>query len=114
LKCDRLKLYMEADRPASSLERDTLRDLVGRALKHEPVQYLVGEGWFFGLPFRVTPDVLIPRPCTEAIVEQVLTHCRAEPGFGGKTGEGTRIADVCTGSGCIAVALLKNLPQATA
>lgn len=112
LKCDRLKLYMDADRPASAAERETLRVLVGRALKHEPVQYLVGEAWFFGLPLRVTPDVLIPRPCTEAIVEQVLTHGRAEPGFGGKTGEGVRFADVCTGSGCIAIALAKNLPLA--
>ncbi len=112
LKCDRLKLYMDADRPASADEREQLRVLVGRALKHEPVQYLVGEAWFFGLPFKVTPDVLIPRPCTEAIVEQVLTHGRAEPGFGGKSGEGVRFADVCTGSGCIAIALAKNLPQA--
>lgn len=112
--CDRLKLYMDADRPATPLERETLRDLVGRALKHEPVQYLVGEAWFFGLPMHVSRAVLIPRPCTEAIVEQVLGYARAEPGFGGKTGEGVRIADVCTGSGCIAIALLKNLPQATA
>ncbi len=113
LKCDRLKLYMDADRPATSDERESLRVLVGRALKHEPVQYLVGEAWFFGLPLRVTPDVLIPRPCTETIIEQVLGHCRAEPGFGGKTGEGVRFADLCTGSGCIAIALAKNLPQAT-
>ena len=113
LKCDRLKLYMDADRPASADERESLRVLVGRALKHEPVQYLVGEAWFFGLPLRVTPEVLIPRPCTETIIEQVLGHCRAEPGFGGKTGEGVRFADLCTGSGCIAIALAKNLPQAT-
>ncbi len=112
--CDRLKLYMEADRPASPQERETLRSLVGRALKHEPVQYLVGEGWFFGLPMHVSPAVLIPRPCTEVLVEQVLGHARAEPGFGGKTGEGVRIADVCTGSGCMAVALLKNMTHATA
>lgn len=114
LGCDRLKLYMDADRPASPLERGTLRDLVGRALKHEPVQYLVGEAWFFGLPFRVTPSVLIPRPSTETIIEQVMMHARAEPGFGGKTGEGVRIVDVCTGSGCIAIALLKQLGKAAA
>lgn len=112
--CDRLRLYMEADRPATPLERQTLRDLVSRALRHEPVQYLVGEGWFFGLPFHVDPRVLIPRPSTETIVEQVLLHSRAEPGFGGKSGEGVRLADVCTGSGCIAVSLLKQLPKAEA
>lgn len=114
LGCDRLKLYMDADRPASPLERDTLRDLVGRALKHEPIDYLVGEKWFFGMAFHVSPAVLVPRPSTETIVEQVLLHARAEPGFGGKTGEGLRIADVCTGSGCIAIALLRHLNKATA
>ncbi len=112
LGCDRLRLYMDQDRPASPLEKTQLRDLVARALKHEPVQYLVGEGWFFGLPMHVSSAVLIPRPCTEVIVEEVLSHARAEPGFGGKTGEGVRIADVCTGSGCIAIAMLKNLPAA--
>lgn len=112
--CDRLKLYMEADRPATPLERQTLRDLVGRALKHEPVQYLVGEAWFFGLPFHVDPSVLIPRPATETIIEQVLLHARGQPGFGGKSGEGMKFVDVCTGSGCIAIALLKQLPKATA
>src|SRR6185295_16304457 len=114
LGCERLRLYMDADRPASPLERSALRDLVGRALGHEPVQYLTGEAWFFSLPFKVDRRVLIPRPATETIVEHVLQHARAEAGFGGKTGEGVVIADVCTGSGCIAIALLKNLPQARA
>jgi len=112
--CDRLKLYTDADRPASPLERGTLRDLVGRALKHEPVQYLVGEAWFFGLPYHVDRSVLIPRPATETIIEQVLQHARAEPGFGGKTGEGVRFVDVCAGSGCIAISLLRQMPKATA
>jgi release factor glutamine methyltransferase len=112
LGCERLKLYMEADRPATELERNTLRELVGRALKHEPIQYLVGEGWFFGLPFHVDRRVLVPRPATETIVQHVLQHVRAEPGFGGPKGEGVLIADVCTGSGCIAVAILRNLSGA--
>lgn len=120
--CDRLRLYMEADRPASPLERDRLRDLVGRALKNEPVQYLVGEGWFHGLPFHVDRRVLVPRPSSETIIEQLLLHARATPGFGGGPGlpassvkgDGIAIADICTGSGCIAVALLKALPAARA
>jgi len=112
--CERLRLYMEAERPASPLERDQLRELVGRALNHEPVQYLVGESWFFSLPFHVDKRVLIPRPATETIVGHVLQHARVEPGFGGRTGEGLVIADICTGSGCIAVSLLKNLPGARA
>lgn len=114
LGCDRLRLYMEADRPASELERQTLRELVGRALKNEPVQYLVGEAWFYGLPLHVDRRVLVPRPSTETIIEQVLQHARAEPGFGGKTGEGVCFADVGTGSGAIALVLLKNMADARA
>lgn len=110
--CERLKLYLDPDRPASPLERDTLRNLVGRALKHEPVQYLVGEAWFFGLPFAVDRRVLIPRPATETIVEEVLQNVRARHGPSGAKGEGLLIADICTGSGCIAISLLKNLPAA--
>ncbi|MBL9032970.1 MAG: peptide chain release factor N(5)-glutamine methyltransferase [Phycisphaerae bacterium] len=110
--CERLRLYMDADRPASELERATLRDLVARALRHEPVQYLVREAWFFGLPFHVDPRVLVPRPSTETIVQAVLQHARVEPGGGGRTGAGVLFADLCTGSGCVAVALLKNLPEA--
>lgn len=109
--CDRLRLYLDQDRPASPLERQTLRDLVTRALAHEPVQYLVGEAWFFGLPFHVDRRVLIPRPATETIVEHVLQHTRATHGVASK-GEGLLIADVCTGSGCIAISLLKRLPGA--
>jgi len=112
LGCDRLKLVMDADRPASPLERQTLRDLVGRALNHEPVQYLVGQAWFYGLPMKVDRRVLIPRPATETIVDGVLRHVRARPGFGGPKGEGVLIADVCTGSGCIATAVLKYLTGA--
>ncbi|MCH8269808.1 MAG: peptide chain release factor N(5)-glutamine methyltransferase [Planctomycetes bacterium] len=110
--CERLRLYMEGDRPAAPLELDRLRELTARALKHEPVQYLTGEAWFFGLGFKVDRRVLIPRPSSETIVERVFEHCRAAPGFGGRTGQGVLIADVCTGSACIAVALAKNLPGA--
>lgn len=101
----RLRLYMEADRPASDLERATLRSLVERAGAHEPVDYLVGETPFFSLMFKVTPAVLIPRPSTETIVEHVIQHAKRTPGFHAPT-----IADVCTGSGAIAIALAKNLP----
>ena len=112
LGCERLRLYMDVDRPASEIERTTLRDLVQRAIEHEPVQYLTGEAWFFGMQLKVDQRVLIPRPSTETIVEAVLHHCKSRPGFGGKTGEGVLIADICTGSGCIALALAKNLPGA--
>jgi release factor glutamine methyltransferase len=106
LKCDRLRLYMDADRPASDEERAVLRALVTRALANEPVQYLVGEAWFFSMAFKVDRRVLIPRPCTEMIVEQVVQHARVTPGH-----DAAAIADVCTGSGCVALSLAKHLKQ---
>ncbi len=114
LGCKRLSLYTDPDRPASPSERQSLRDLVARALKHEPVQYLVGEARFFGIDFKVDRRVLIPRPSTATIVEEVLQHHRAvHPGASTK-GDGRLIADICTGSGCIAIALLRHLPGARA
>jgi len=107
--CDRLKLYTDVDRPATPLERESLRPLVMRALKHEPVQYLVGEAWFYTLPFHVDSRVLIPRPSSEALVEAVLRHARVSTGS-----DRALIADVCCGSGCLTAALLKQLPGARA
>ncbi len=114
--CERLRLYMDPDRPASPAERDTLRDLVKRALAHEPIQYLTGEARFFGLDFKADRRALIPRPCTETIVEHVLQAERAMHRDTPRE-RPVRIADICTGSGCIAVALAtalgkKGLPDA--
>lgn len=107
LGVDRLKLYMDPDRPTSDLERATFREWVERAARHEPVDYLVGHTPFFSLKLKVTPDVLIPRPSTETLVEHVLQHARRTPGFHTPT-----IADIGTGSGAIAVALAKHLKTA--
>lgn len=103
----RLKLYMDPHRPASDLERAAYRALVERALNDEPVDYLVGRAPFFSMMLKVSPAVLIPRPSTEALVEHVLQHARRTPGFADP-----RIADVCTGSGAIAIALAKQLVKA--
>ena len=70
-----------------------------------PVQYLLGETEFYGLPFKVTPAVLIPRPETEELVQRVVNGFREYPN--------PRIWDVGTGSGCVAVALAKHLPNAS-
>ena len=107
LACDRLKLYTDADRPAADQERQRLRDLVGRALKDEPIQYLVGEAWFYGLPFSVDPRVLIPRPSTATILDAALPALE-------DAGDTPRIADIGAGSGAIAIALLHRLPGARA
>jgi release factor glutamine methyltransferase len=80
-------------------------ELLERRRKGEPIQYITGETEFYGLPFLVTPDVLIPRPETEHLVEKVIELASdfAAP----------RIVDVGTGSGAIAVALAHKLPHAS-
>lgn len=123
LGCERMRLYMEADRPASAGELDRLRALVGRAGRHEPVQYLVGEAWFFGLPFEVNRSTLIPRPSTETLIEHVLQQCRAGGTRGGSdpqvlesqglgellAGDDLRLADLGTGTGCIAISIARQV-----
>src|SRR6185437_16835521 len=81
------------------------RTVIERRRAGEPIQYITGETEFYGLPFRVTRDVLIPRPETEHAVEKVLELA------GGLSGP--RIVDVGTGSGAIAVAVASKLPQAS-
>ncbi|MFK7959362.1 MAG: class I SAM-dependent methyltransferase [Phycisphaerales bacterium] len=78
LEVERMRLYMEPDREASEDERLTLRDLVVRAARHEPVQYLVGEAHFYGRMFAVDGSSLIPQPCTEEIVAEAVRFLRPE------------------------------------
>lgn len=97
-------LLKKKDEKLSDHDRHYLTSVVERLKKHEPIQYILGETEFFGLPFYVTPDVLIPRPETEELVDWILKSIiRPDP----------VIADIGTGSGCIAVSLKKNLPGAT-
>lgn len=103
-KCPRIHLYTRYEEPLSENERAIMRDLVQRRSKAEPVAYLVGHREFFSLDFRVTPDVLIPRPDTETLVVESIEL--------GKKFSQPKIADVGTGSGCVAVALAVNLPGA--
>ncbi len=100
--------------------------LLTRRQKGEPIQYITGETEFYGLPFRVTPEVLIPRPETEHLVEKVLQLAAnlGAPSFRGLIAEGwessqresaptnPRILDIGTGSGAIAIALAHALPHA--
>ena len=102
--CRRIELYTRFDEVLSEKERATMRDLVRRRAQSEPVAYLVGHREFFGLDFRVTPAVLIPRPDTETLVVELVDVAKplAAP----------RILDIGTGSGCIAIAAAVNLPNA--
>jgi release factor glutamine methyltransferase len=105
----RIDLYLQYDRPLGEHELGPLRALLRRRVTGEPVAYLVGEREFYGRPFRVTPAVLIPRPETETLVERALRWARAAAG---PQGEGLRLADAGTGSGCIACTLAAELPGA--
>ncbi|HEY1685094.1 MAG TPA: peptide chain release factor N(5)-glutamine methyltransferase [Tepidisphaeraceae bacterium] len=107
LQVPRIKLYTDYDRVLSEKELIQFRELVKRAGEQEPIAYLTGTAHFFNLEFAVTPDVLIPRPETETLVEHILQLARHETGL-----SSPRILDLCTGSGCIAAALAQNLKTA--
>lgn len=102
---NRAWLLTHLDAEAAPDDAAEFRALVKRRLAGEPIQYIVGEAEFYGLPFFVTCDVLIPRPETEHVVETALQLCAkiAKP----------RIADIGTGSGAIAVALAAQLRDAS-
>jgi release factor glutamine methyltransferase len=99
-------LLAHPEAPLSAEQVTKFADLLARALTGEPLAYLTGEREFYGLAFSVTPEVLVPRPETEGVVEAVIERARAR-------GERhLRIVDVGTGSGVVAVALAVNLPAA--
>ncbi len=100
----RLDLYLQFDRPLDEQELSAIRELVRRRGKGEPVAYITGTREFYGRPFTVTSDVLIPRPDTETIVERSLLALRA------LDGRPTRVADLGTGSGCIAITVAAEVP----
>jgi release factor glutamine methyltransferase len=106
LGCERMRLYMDADRPASAEELDRLRALVVRAARHEPVQYLVGEAWFWSKRFVVGPATLIPRPATEHLVEEAVAAMRAAGAAGASP---VRMLEIGTGTGCIATCVAAAL-----
>jgi release factor glutamine methyltransferase len=96
LRCDRVRLYLDFDKPLAEPELDSYRELVKRRAEGEPTAYLVGKREFYGRPFRVTPAVLVPRPETELVLEAALA---ALPEGGGAA------LDLCTGTGAIGVTL---------
>lgn len=101
LECSRVELYTNFEKPLTSAETGQFKQLLNRRLNHEPVQYIIGETEFMGLPFQVNPSVLIPRPETEILVENAIDWLRARPEASRK------ILDIGTGSGCIAVSLAR-------
>lgn len=131
LQVPRLNLYLMFDRPLTAQELEQLRPLVKRRAKHEPLQYITGTASFLGVEFHVGPDVLIPRPETEELVELALSemeqgpiadakkdptsatsHATSAPVPTSATARDTvRALDVGTGSGCIAISLALRRPE---
>ena len=101
----RIFLYVHFDQPLTAEELARYREMVKRRAAGEPVAYICGEKEFMVLTFKVTPAVLVPRPDTETLVEAVIERLKGK--------EGARIADVCTGSGAIALALAHYLPESS-
>ena len=113
---ERAWLYAHPEEQLSAAQEKQFLEMLGRRATGHPVQHLTGHQEFWGLDFEVTPDVLIPRPETEHIIEVTLDRLALREIRDGRPqatdGSGLRIADVGTGSGCIAIALAKELPKA--
>jgi release factor glutamine methyltransferase len=109
LGLDLTGLITSAQRPLTPDESTRIEDVARRRLAGEPVARIVGEKEFWGLPLRLSPATLVPRPDTETVVELALELLRADGG----THRPLRIADLGTGSGAILLALLSELPTAT-
>jgi release factor glutamine methyltransferase len=104
LEQKRIALYLDLDRPLNDAELASVRKLVERRRKYEPVAYILGEREFYGRSFEVNAAVLIPRPDTETLVEETLRVVKKDalPG---------PLLDLCTGSGAVALTLAAELPE---
>lgn len=102
----RLEVALHPEKGLSPGALEKFEDALRRLSRHEPVQYITGKTEFFGLEFRVSKDVLIPRPETEELVQWIIEDLQK------KEKNDLKILDIGTGSGCIAISLARNLPQA--
>lgn len=101
-------LILKRDEPLTDEKSDELSKILKRLTKQEPIQYIIGTTEFYGLTFKVNKHVLIPRQETEELVDLIIKES-VEFDHSKKI----NILDICTGSGCIAIALKKNIPQST-
>jgi release factor glutamine methyltransferase len=106
LKLETAELVAHPERPLAAPESERFRDLIERRCRHQPVSQLLARREFWGLTFRVTADTLIPRPETETVVQAALAGIADR-------GRAIRILDLGTGTGCLLLTLLHELPQAT-
>src|SRR5438270_1578575 len=116
LKRNRTWLYAHPEEQITDSDAQSFKALLSRRGAGEPTQYITGQQEFWGLEFEVSPDVLIPRPETEHVIEVSLDRLALREIRAGRpqksNGLGLQIADIGTGSGCIAISLAKELPAA--
>ena len=108
---DRQSVLLDKDKQISSNEKNKISAMVEKLKAHYPLQYILGETEFYGLPLLLTEDVLIPRPETEELVEWIDDSIK-EKNRSEKADDSLRILDIGTGSGCIALSLAKLNPDA--
>ncbi len=112
LRCKRIDLYTRHEALLREKHLADFKELIRRRTQREPLQYIIGETEFYGLRLKVTPAVLIPRPETELLVEEALKTSPPSPLLSKERGERGEVLEIGTGSGCIAIALAKHLPEA--
>ena len=105
LELQRVDLVLNTQLSIPKEKFEHLYNALARLKTQEPIQYILGETEFYGLPFKVSKDTLIPRPETEELVEWIINDCNDKSNIS--------ILEIGAGSGCIPVALAKNLPNAT-
>lgn len=113
LNLSRINIALNPDKEISEEDAAKFQTALVRLKSYEPVQYIIGETEFYGLPFKVNKHTLIPRPETEELVEWILTDFSESKKLGEDfSHKEINILDIGTGSGCIAISLAKNLPEA--
>ena len=105
LDLTRTDIALNPNQIINEMDNVFFQDALKRLKEETPIQYIIGETEFYGLPFKVNPDVLIPRPETEELVAWILKEAKQKKEI--------KILDIGTGSGCIAISLARHLPHAT-
>lgn len=105
LNCDRIRLYLDFEKPLQEFELEQIRSMLRRRMKGEPLQYILGETEFFGYNIRTAKGTLIPRPETEQIVEILLKEVKD------KNLDAIKILEVGSGTGCLSIAVSKELSK---
>ncbi len=107
LNFSRIEVALNSEKEVSKEDIEKFQQALIRLKNHEPIQYIIGETEFYGLPFKVNNHTLIPRPETEELVEWIISEINKQQ----SSIVNLKLLDIGTGSGCIAISLAKNLPN---